>query len=56
MGQMLLMTALYALFMYFMTMYIYKRKNVELSRPELLIRTVVSAGIFFALLYFLGNI
>lgn len=55
MAQVLFMASMYALVMYFVTIWIYKRKGIEITRLEVLIRTFVSAAIFMVILYFLGD-
>jgi len=51
----LLMTGLYVLVMYFATLLMYKWKKIEITRPQVLLRAVISGAILYVLLYFLGK-
>ena len=50
----ILMSVVYMGVMYFATRWIYRRKNIEITRPELIVRTVFSGVVFFVLMYVLG--
>jgi hypothetical protein len=55
MNQLIIMTAVYMLFMYFFAMFFYKMRNLKITRKGALIRAVLSGALFFVVMYFLGN-